>query len=347
MMEGKYRHSPAGQRPGWLHNSAAPRNLAQRSGLRKLGFALSLAACLLVAACGGEAELASSPGIEGKLQVVTTTALLADLVRNVGGDLVEVRSIVPAGADVHSFQTTPQDSIAVSRAQVIVSNGYGLDAFLTPVLQSAKEGAAVHVIVTESIVLGPASGPGLRAGPARTPRPSGDAGQDSLDPHFYQNPENAVVYVDSIAGGLSEADPDNRSSYRANAADYVQRLRALDLEIREILSQVPSARRHLITFHDAFGHFASRYGWKASAFVSGDAEEVSPGSVVRVMNIVRNEKLPAVFVGPQFSSKVIQRSARDAGVSIGTIYSDVAVGGPATYIDIMRSNAKTLAKFLR
>ena len=167
------------QNPESSIDTAATRGPAQKTGLRALGLALavSLVVSGVVAACGSEAQLASPPGVEGKLRVVTTTALLADLVRNVGGNLVEVRSIVPAGADVHSFQTTPEDSIAVSRAQVIVSNGYGLDDFLTPVLQSAKDGDAVHLIATENIVLG-------------------HAGQNSRDPHFWLNPDHAVVYVD-------------------------------------------------------------------------------------------------------------------------------------------------------
>ena len=94
--------------------------------------------CLLTACGGGQLQPAATPRGESKLLVVTTTALLADLVRNVGREWVEARPLVPPGADVHSFQTTPEDSIAINRAQVIVSNGLGLDAFLEPVLESAK-----------------------------------------------------------------------------------------------------------------------------------------------------------------------------------------------------------------
>ena len=253
--------------------------------------------------------------------MVTTTALLADLVKNVGGDWVEVGWIVPPGADVHSFQTTPEDSIAINRARVIVSNGFGLDASLAPVLRSARSTSAVNVIAADGL--------------------AGD------DPHFWHDPEFAIHYVERIRDGLAIADPDHGPDYQANAETYMDQLRKLDQEITLILSQVPPHLRNLVTYHDAFNHFARHYGWRVSAFVSSDADEVSPAAVVQVLERVSKDLLPAVFIEPEVRSDVILRAAKDAGVAVGTIYAEVSGAGVTSYIEMMRFNAQSLAELLR
>ena len=310
------------------------------------GAVISLA-WLLTVACGGSGEVpVSISGQPGPLPVITTTALLADLVRNVGGDLVAVSSIVPAGADVHSFQTTPADSIAINRARVIVTNGFGLDAFLEPVLRNAAETDTVQVTVAEGLESSSSQGSGSQEG--------GD-GTDSLDeqeysredPHFWLNPVFAIYYVQRIRDGLASADPDHKAEYLANAETYMEELRELDREIVQTLDQVPPERRHLVTFHDAFNHFGQRYGWRVSAFVHSDADDVAPAAVVRVLDRVNNERLPAVFVEPQLRSAVIQRAADDAGVTVCPIHSDLPSTGLTSYTEMMRFNARTLAEHLR
>jgi ABC-type Zn uptake system ZnuABC Zn-binding protein ZnuA len=299
-------------------------------------------ACFLASACGsgGQDNLEPSKNT-GLLRVVTTTAVLADLVENVGGDRVRVSPIVPPGADIHSFQTTPDDSIAISQAQLIVSNGFGLDAFLEPVLRSAMGAEAVHVIAAQ----------GLESELVRRPASSDDGRLEDedpeSDPHFWQNPVFAIHYVKRILDGLVIADPDHAPDYRANADIYSAELRDLDREIAETLSQVRPEFRHLVTFHDAFGHLAHHYGWRVSAFVSSGADEVSPGTIVQVLDRIGNDFLPAVFVGPQFRTDVVEQAARDVGVAVGTIYSDPSDAGPTSYIEMMRSNARSLAKHLQ
>ena len=200
-------------------------------------------------------------------------------------------------------QTTPEDSIAVSRAGVIISNGFGLDDFLDPVIQSAKKADVVQVVAAE----------GLEADPIE-----GEPGRSQGDPHLWQNPVYAIHYVERIRDGLVRADLGNASVYRDNADAYIQQLRELDQEISRTLSDVPPERRHLVTFHDAFGHFAVRYGWRVSALVPGDASEVTPGTIVAVMERIGGEGISAVFAEPQFSPKVMEQVARDTGVGIGS-----------------------------
>ena len=298
------------------------------------GASLGAAIVLLAVACGGTSASSTNAALDPttRVKVVTTSAILADLARNVGGGRVEVRSLVPPGADVHVFQTTPEDSIAVSRAGVIISNGFGLDDFLDPVIQSAKKADVVQVVAAE----------GLEADPIE-----GEPGRSQGDPHLWQNPVYAIHYVERIRDGLVRADLGNASVYRDNADAYIQQLRELDQEISRTLSDVPPERRHLVTFHDAFGHFAVRYGWRVSALVPGDASEVTPGTIVAVMERIGGEGISAVFAEPQFSPKVMEQVARDTGVGIGVIYSDSLDDNVPTFLDMMRFNARSLVEHLR
>lgn len=258
------------------------------------------------------------------MPVVTTTALLADLVKNVGGDLVDVTALVPPGADVHSFQSTPTDNVVVSRAALLVSNGGGLDQFLDQVIKGSASDDAVHIFAAESLL-----------------------GQDGDDPHFWQNPVFAVEYAEAIRDGLVSADSANSSSYQANFESYKDELTKLDLDIANTINTIDESRRHLITFHDAFGHFATRYGWQITSLVGSDASQVSPGPVVEIMEQVKVQGIPAVFAEPQFSSGLLQKAAEDAGIEVGPIYSDVQGGDASTYIEMMLFNANSLAKLLK
>ena len=276
----------------------------------------------LLAACGGDqVQSTAAPEGEGKMQVVATTALLADMVENVGRELVGVRSLVPPGADVHSFQSTPEDSIAINRAQVIVLNGFGLDDFLAPVLDSAGKENLTQVVATMGLT------------------------QGENDPHLWQNPAFAISYVERIRDGLVAADPGHESQFDANAQDYIGRLRELELD--RILGQVEPEFRRLITYHDAFGHLAERYGWETSAFVASDADEVSPQAVVEILDRLDRQGIPAIFMGPQFGSDVVRRAAEDSGIAVGILYSGVGENEATSYIEMMRLNAQALADNLR
>ena len=275
------------------------------------------AVVLLSAACGGTSKASS----QERLRVVATTAILADLVSNVGGNRLEVRTLVPPGVDIHSFQTIPDDSKAISRAALIVSNGSGLDDFLEPVIRGAKSSKGVHVVAS--------------------------VGLDSSDPHFWQNPIFVVEYVSSIRDALVEADPEGGPDYKSNAARYIQQLYALDREIASMLALVPEQRRHLVTFHDAFGHFTHRYGWQNSAFAAGDGGEITPGTMVALMELIESDGIPAVFAEPQLRPGAIRSLSQDGELEVGTIYSDGLDDHVGTYLEMMQYNANSLVQHLR
>ncbi len=166
------------------------------------------------------------------------------------------------------------------------------------------------------------------------------------DPHFWLNPRLAVHYVNQIADGLAAADPDNASVYRDNAAAYIVELEALDAYIADALAGIPDDHRVIVTFHDAFGYFASRYDMEVMAFVGGHGGDVSPDDIVRVLELVEHEGLPAVFAEPQFSDDALEQVARDADVSVGLIRALTDDEYP-DYIGMMRANADSLAELLR
>lgn len=280
------------------------------------------AALLLSVACGGE----QPPG-PGLLQVITTTALLADMAKNVGGESVQVTSIVPTGVDVHSFQTSPADSVAISRASVIVTNGGGLDDFLEAVIKGAKNPDAVRAVASAGVPL-----------EVRGP---------DADPHYWQDPGHAVTYAQQIRNALITADPANAEKYRENTETYVQVLTNLDDEIAEALDTVPVERRRLITFHDAFQYLAQRYGWTATALVANDASQVTPDALAGVVRLAKEQGIPAVFAEPQYRPGVLETAAEEAGIAIGTIYSDVLDTQVTSYVELMRFNAKSLVDNLK
>ena len=289
----------------------------------------SLSILTLVSACSS-----SKPTVQLEkppIGVVTTTVLLADLVKNIGDNLVEVTALVPPGADVHSFQSTPDDNIAVSQASLLVSNGGGLDKFLEQVIKGSAEDDAVHIFAAESLM-------------------DSDFHEDEAhegNPHFWQNPIFAIQYAETIRDGLIKVDPDNSNTYHINFESYKDKLTELDFEIASTINTIDESRRHLITFHDAFGHFATRYGWRVTSLVGHDASQVSPGSVIEILEKVRAQGVPAVFVEPQFSGGLLQQAAEDSGIEVGLIYSDVQDGEVSNYIDMMLFNAKSLARLLR
>ena len=298
---------------------------------------------------GADAALASSDqSAEPELiSVVASTAVLADLVRQVGGNRVSIYNLVPPGSDVHTYQFTPRDNVEVSQASLIVSNGARLFVSLDRLIRGSASPDAVQVVASDGLT------------PSRTnesPFPSTghddddshDDGQVHLrgDPHFWLDPHFAVHYVNQIANGLVATDPVNAQEYLDNAAAYISQLEALDAYISAKIAEIPSSRRVLVTFHDAYGYFGSRYGFEVQAFVGSHGGDVAPDDIVAVLDLVGDRNLPAVFSEPQFSADALAQVAHDAGISIGIIRSTPDVDYQ-TYLEMMRANADALAANLR
>lgn len=292
---------------------------------------------LLSASCSGEAPT----NLSLKLKVMTTNGILADLTKEVGEGRLEVVSLVPPGADLHSFRPNPTNMKAISNADIIIYNGLGLDDALLSVILNTVSPSTVLIMASE----------GLRVEPldfesqGEHPHKSYVAGLKK-NPHLWQNPMYAIHYVHQISEGLSLANPMESDQYKASAEAYIERLRRLDKEIADTLSVVPPERRLLVTFHDAFGHFAYRYGWDSSALLTHEDGDITPKAITSIMETVTSKGITTIFMEPQFNSSILDQLSNDTTVAIGIIYSDTLDNTTSTYIDMMRFNANSIATHL-
>ena len=277
------------------------------------------------------AALVSGPGLaQEKVGVAASTTVLADLARNVGGDRVDVVSLVGPNGDIHSYVPSPADAKKLADARLVILNGLALEGSTAQFMRIAAKGAKA-LVASDGI----------------TPQRLGNA----ADPHAWQSVANAKTYVANIRDALIAADPADKSTFEANAAAYLRRLDALDAEVKAAIATIPPARRKLVTAHDAFGYFGSAYGVETIAphGVSTEAE-ASARDVARIIAQVRAEKIPAVFPENLADPRLLQRIARESGARIGgTLYSDALTdaNGPApTYIEMMRHNVKELVAAL-
>jgi zinc/manganese transport system substrate-binding protein len=289
-----------------------------------------LVALLLLLAPGAWAQSAD------KLKVVASFSIVADLVRNVGGERIDLVTLVGPDGDAHVYAPTPADGRRLAAAQVIFVNGLGFEGWINRLVKSSGTKAAV-VEAAKGVATVADSGPGGHA--------------HGADPHAWQSVANVKIYVENIRDGLIAADPAGRETYAANAAAYLETLAQLDGEIRAAVARIPADRRRIITSHEAFGHFERAYGvdFVAPQGVSTEAE-ASAKDVARIIQQVRKERIGAVFFENISDPRLIQRIAAETGAKIGErLYSDALSGpdGPAgTYIDMMRHNIRALSTAL-
>lgn len=267
----------------------------------------------------------------GKIRAVATFSILGDLVKNVGGDRVEVSTLVGPNGDAHVYSPTPADAQTISKASIVFVNGLGLEGWMTRLVSSAGGKA---VTVTASAGVKP-----LKMEDEDKP------GHMVTDPHAWQSVANARLYVANIRNGLIKADPAGKNVYEANATAYLARLAALEADVKAAIAKIPVERRRIITTHDAFGYFGAAYGMK---FISPEGvsteSEASAKDVAKIVDQIRREKIPAVFMENISDPRLMEQIARETGAKIGgTLYSDAlskADGPAATYIDMMRNNIR-------
>ena len=275
-----------------------------------------------------------------KLNVVASFSILGDLTQRVGGDRIQVHTLVGLDADAHVYQPTPADARKIAQAGLVVVNGFGFEGWIDRLVKSSGYQGKVLVASAGAKIL---SRPHTKA---HDPERNGE-----IDPHAWQDLTNAMRYVDNIAEALSEADPGGKAMFKANATHYKKEIATLDSEIHRTFDAIPAERRKVVTVHDAFGYFARAYGLRfiSPVGINTDAEP-SAADVGRIIQQIRREKIPAVFMESISDPRLLERIRQESGAKIGgTLYSDSLsnAGGPAaTYLDLMRHNAKSLASTL-
>jgi len=306
---------------------------------------VSLLAALLVAlgavACSGDGDGAAN----GRLKVVATVAPVGALAAEVGGDHIELRTLVSAGADPHSYEISSKDRRALSDADVILRNGLGLDRFLDSALADDSE-----KVVTVT------AGVRLRVPNEDSDNHTEDDGHDhgDVDPHVWQDVDNAKVMVANIAAALAEADPDHAADYRANADAYAARLDEVDAEVRDLIASIPAENRKVVVNHDAFGYFTDRYGLEVVGTVIpglSSTAEPSAREIAELQETIRREGVKAIFAEQAIEPRVARRIAEDTGVRIvDDLYGD-SLGpegsGAETVDGMLLTNARKFAEALR
>ncbi len=273
----------------------------------------------VLAGCGGADASGDAP-----VRVVATTGQAADLARAVGGDRVEVTGLLAPNVDPHDFEARPDDVKALADADLVVRSGGDLDEWLGGAIDSSGTGApqvtlADHVELIEG------------------------------DPHWWQDPQNAIAAVAALRDALAEADPGGASAYRTAAAAYTERLERLDRAVRDCLDRVPEGRRTLVTTHDALGYYARRYGIRVVGTVipsRSTAAQPSAGDVAALVETIEREDVRAIFAESSVSPDVEEAIARESGAAVGrALWADTlgpAGSDGATYIDSIAANTAAL-----
>lgn len=300
-----------------------------RRGLIRSLAAITLTA-LAIAGCGSDG--ASEPVPDARLRVITTTTVFADIISNVGGDRVSVLSIIPAGAGPEDYEPKPGDARKLADADLIVSNGVGLDDFLDGLIDAAGEHSAARLVLGDGI-------------------PTIDV-EGEPNPHFWLDPSLVIDdYLPAIATKLSELDPAGAAAYEANRAAYAAKAQDLDAASKAKVETILPANRKLVTFHDAFPYFAAHYGFELiGVLVANVGQEPTAAELAELVATVKASGTRAVFSEAQFSPDLARTLADEADVTevVTTLYNDT-VGPPPvnTYLTMMEWNVDQIVKALR
>ena len=269
------------------------------------------------------------------LEVVASFTVLADMVREVGGDRVRVTSLVRADGDPHAYEPSPDDARMLRGADVVVINGLGLEGWMTRLI-AASGTRAVPVAATARV-------------PARQMQ---EDGKTVDDPHAWNSVANAPAYVASIAAALVAADPAGTAAYQANATRYTAELQALDAYVRQQVGAVPPGRRKVLMSHDAFGYLAAAYGITVLSPVGLSTEaEASARGVAALIRQIKAERVRAYFLENSSDPRLVQQVARATGAAPGGVLYVESLsppGGPApTYAAMVRHNADLMVAAMR
>lgn len=265
--------------------------------------------------------------INEALRVVTTMSILADVIKQVGGERVLVENIVPPGSGPEDYQATPGDSQKIAHAQIVFFNGHGLEEWLEPLFANAAAPDQPRIELSAGM-------PAIEGG----------------NPHFWLDPANMMTYTATIRDELSTLDPASAATYAANAQAYIDQLALLDQELQAQASQIPAERRKLVTNHDAFPYFARRYGFEVVGVLLENPEaELAAGDLSRLVETIKAQGVPAIFAESQFNQKTAQLLADEAGIkTIAVLYTDTLGNTEAgTYLEMMRSNMRTVVEALK
>jgi ABC-type Zn uptake system ZnuABC Zn-binding protein ZnuA len=286
---------------------------------------------------GGSDTVSAAAPADSRLKVVTSVAPITNIVRNIGGERIQLTGIVPEGVNSHTFELAPSDAVVVEEADLVIKNGLHLETDFERVVEASGRPdlqllkLADNTVTREQWVFDFSFPEG------------GDP-----NPHLWLNAAHAMKYAQLVRDKLIEMDPENTSYYSSNADRYLALLQKLDRGIMQSVQTIPEGSRKLVTYHDSWAYFAPRYGMTVIGAVQpSDFGEPTPQEVARIIDQIRAEKVPAIFASEVFPSKVVDQIAKEARVQIvETLRDDDLPGEPGssenTYVGMMLSNMRAM-----
>jgi ABC-type Zn uptake system ZnuABC Zn-binding protein ZnuA len=285
-------------------------------------FALVLSLIFVLSAC-------SSPESDSdSIKIVVSTSIIADVAEQISGGIFEMVVLLPAGVDPHGYQPAPQDIAAITDAEIVLINGYGLEEFLNSILDVNLLNKKI-ITVSEGVEI------------------------NSGDPHVWMDPANVMIWVENIADAFVILKPDMENEIRANAEEYVQQLQELDAWIMGSVGQIPEQNRVLVSDHLSLGYFANRYGFEQAGTITQSASslaEPSASELADLIDLIREMNLPAIFIGQESNPDLAERLTTDLEIKMIELFigSLSPEDGPAgSYLDMMRFNVEAITSALK
>jgi zinc/manganese transport system substrate-binding protein len=300
------------------------------------------ALAVFVALVIGGAACTGGDAVQGSgAEIVVSSNILGDVVRELVGGLASVETLMPPNTDPHDFAASARQAADMRSAQVLVVNGLGFESGLGDAIAAARHDG-VKVIEVAPLA------------PRLHPIDEDGHGAPVTDPHVFTDPSRMAVAVGALADRLSDAVPAlDTDAFRTRTEDYVRSLRALDAEVRRILAPIPAARRVLVTNHDSLGYFADRYGFRVLGAVIPSLSTLaapSAADLTDLAGVIERSGVPAVFADTSSPKRLSEALAREGhGVRVVTLFVEslgAKGSGAATYEDMVRTNARRIARAL-
>ena len=273
-----------------------------------------------------------------KILILTSTSIIADIVKQVGGEFVTVSSLIPIGADPHDFSPQPKEAAAISEADIIFLNGAGLEENLLPVIENSggtdkvvEVSRGIDILVTEDRV----------------------KGTSFPDPHTWMDPNNILIWLENITVTLAGIDPGHSEEYHAKSTEYSQEITELDMWVRNQIEIIPAAERLIVSDHNVLGYFNSAYGFTQIGTITGSSStEASPSAqdIARLEDLIKQHDIPAIFISETSSTTLVDQIAVDTGIQVVHIFhgSLTTEEGPAPiYLKFIRYNVTAIVEALK
>ncbi|MFD1018299.1 metal ABC transporter substrate-binding protein [Thalassobacillus hwangdonensis] len=295
---------------------------------------------VLMVACS-EDDAGNEASGEGKVQVVTTYSIVYDIVKNVGGDHVEIHSLAPIGSNPHEYDPLPEDVKKTTDADAVFYNGLNLEAgnaWFDKLMETAgKDGKDAPVFLMSE---------GVEAMYLTT---EGNEGEE--DPHAWLDIRNGIKYAENARDGLIKVDPENKEVYEKNSESYISELQKLHDDAVAQYNEIPEEKRVLVTSEGAFKYFSEAYGFQAEYIWEINQEnQGTPDQITRIVDIINDKGLKGLFVETSIDPRSMEAVSDETGVPIrGTVFTD-SLAKPGengdTYISMMKSNIETIKEGL-